>query len=113
LAVGPHLLSRDNVTLTAHTPAPEPEPEWKPGAVADIEVWGDTELRAIATEERRRWHAEDGNTYSEDGEVSGVRPLVVIDPADAARIRDAAMATGVSTPKVRAVLEHLGIEVPR
>lgn len=38
LHVGGHSLSNPSVTLTAHTPAPEPEPEWKPGTTGTAEV---------------------------------------------------------------------------
>src|SRR5690606_11005522 len=36
--VGVHALDLPNVTLTAHQPAPEPEPEWKPGTTGTAEV---------------------------------------------------------------------------
>jgi predicted RecA/RadA family phage recombinase/uncharacterized protein YodC (DUF2158 family) len=65
-------------TLTAHQPAPEPEPEWKPGTVADIEVGGDNTYRAIRTEVGR-WEAENDWTFDDD-DVESVRPLVVLDP---------------------------------
>src|SRR5690606_23490974 len=78
--VGVHALDLPNVTLTDHQPAPEPEPEWKPGTVADIEVGGDNTYRAIRTEVGR-WEAENDWTFYDDG-VEDVRPLVVIDPAD-------------------------------
>src|SRR5690606_12092362 len=38
--VGVHALGLPNVTLTAHTPAPEPEPEWKPGTFVSGEFEG-------------------------------------------------------------------------
>ena len=65
--------------LAAHL---TPEPEWKPGTVADIEIFGDTELRALSGGTRGEWHAESGDTYRQPEEVTDVRPLVVIDPAD-------------------------------
>jgi hypothetical protein len=65
--------------LAAHL-TPEPEPEWKPGTVADIEADGDNTYRAIRTE-AGWWEAENNWTYA-DAEVTDVRPLVVIDPDD-------------------------------
>src|SRR5690606_12358421 len=68
-----------DVFLAAHL---TPEPERKPGPVADIEIFGDTELRALSGGSRGEWHAESGDTYRQPEEVTDVRPLVVIDPAD-------------------------------
>src|SRR5690606_5803017 len=65
--------------LAAHlTPEPEPEPEWAPGTVADIEVGGDMQYRAIRTDDHL-WSTESHWSY-EDAEVTDVRPLVVLDP---------------------------------
>src|SRR5690606_11211022 len=65
--------------LAAHlTPEPEPEPEWAPGTVADIEVGGDMQYRAIRTDDLL-WSTESHWSY-EDAEVTDVRPLVVLDP---------------------------------
>jgi prophage tail gpP-like protein len=68
-------------TLTAHQPAPEPEPEWKPGTVADITVHPSGVLRAVRARAGNYWAADTEEVYSDD-EVESVRPLVVIDPAD-------------------------------
>jgi hypothetical protein len=65
-------------TLTDHQPAPEPEPVWKPGTVADIEVDGGHTYRAIRND-GDQWDAENAWTYG-DSEVTDVRPLVVVDP---------------------------------
>lgn len=67
-------------TLTAHQPAPEPEPEWKPGTVAEIEVDGGDLYRAIKGDVNGHWHTVTGDTYG-TGEVTDVRQLVVLDPA--------------------------------
>jgi hypothetical protein len=113
------LYFRDGWTLIAHQPAPEPEPEWKPGTVADIEADGDNTYRAIRTE-AGWWEAENNWTYA-DAEVTDVRPLVVIDPADVdvealTKIADEAYLTDRSELRadgiqaaIRAVLEHLGL----
>src|SRR5690606_28922600 len=69
--------------LTAHTPAPEPEPEWAPGTVADITVDFDTH-RAIRAE-IGVWRTV-GNKSFTDSRVDEVAPLVVIDPADVDRV---------------------------
>lgn len=68
----------DHWTLTAHQPAPEPEPEWEPGTVANITVDFDTH-RAIRAK-NGVWRS-DGNESFTDFRVDEVRPLVVIDPA--------------------------------
>jgi len=78
--VGVHALGLPNVTLIAHTPAPEPETEWKPGTVADITVNFDTH-RAIRAE-IGVWRTV-GNESFTDSRVDEVKPLVVIDPAEA------------------------------
>jgi hypothetical protein len=72
-----------NLRLTAHTPAAEPEPEWEPGTVAVVETEGaypGGPRRAV----RRGgvWHSLDMEGYAIDANVTCVRPLVVIDPAD-------------------------------
>jgi hypothetical protein len=126
LAVGPHLLSRDNVTLTAHTPAPEPEPEpeWKPGTVAVVETEGaypGGPRRAV----RRGgvWHSLDMEGYAIDANVTCVRPLFVIDPAHVdvesvgAALYEAmkGIEPGVFSWEevARTALAEVGIEVPR
>jgi len=109
---------------TISRPAPEPEPDWKPGTVAVVEVNGTNTYRAIRNDEGQ-WDAESCWTYSDD-EVSDVRPLVVIDPtsvdvvelAKAAWDRwDGAPATDSSNAHfrdiVRAVLTGLGLEEAR
>jgi hypothetical protein len=108
-----------HVTLTAHQPAPEPEPEWKPGTVADIEVDGGHTYRAIRND-GDQWDAENAWTYG-DSEVTDVRPLVVIDPADERFDQDClaevACKAYSSAPDVvewetvaNAIRAHLGIE---
>jgi hypothetical protein len=78
---GPVSFSAAHWTLTDHQPAPEPEPEWKPGTVADITVHPSGVLRAVRARVGDYWAADTEEVYSDD-EVESVRPLVVIDPAD-------------------------------
>lgn len=114
----------DAWTLTAHQPAPEPEPEWKPGTVADISVRGRT-VRAIRGDKAIWWTGTGG--FADDDEAHDVRPLVVIDPAavdvdELGKVWIAALKAGTSLPvqtfsplgkqALRAVLSHLGIEAP-
>jgi hypothetical protein len=113
-------------TLTAHTPAPEPKPEWEPGTVAAATVDGKPNVRVIRIND---WtEADHWRTVSpvgaklrhfDDGSVTDVRPLVVIDPAavdvDAlAEKAYAALEPGAGLteiyPVVEAALAHLGIE---
>lgn len=74
-----HGLAVKYFELIGHQPAPEPEPEWKPGTVANIETAADGPLRAMLTE-GNTWSAENGETYMA-GDVAEADPLVVIDPA--------------------------------
>jgi hypothetical protein len=77
--VGPFVLDQEHITLLDHQPAPEPEPEWKPGTVytdaAGTRFW------AVNSEHGVMFIDEYG-----DGEdpayVTEPRQLVVIDPAD-------------------------------
>lgn len=111
--VGPFVLDQENITLLAHTPAPEPEPEWKPGTVADIEVGGGMQYRAIRTDDNL-WSTESHWSY-EDIEVTDVRVLVVIDPASvdvpnlAALYEEKFVETNSSRTALRAVLSELGL----
>lgn len=75
----------DYVTLTAHQPAPEPEPEWKPGTVAVVVQGGDPGA-GVDDHEFRAALQTDGMWVGLAGEAAtsapvSVRPLVVIDPA--------------------------------
>lgn len=69
-------------TLTAHQPAPEPEPEWKPGTVAHVET---TEFsgRASLQEGGDVWRSLDGfySIRATSAPMPAARPLVVIDRA--------------------------------
>src|SRR5690606_22163792 len=56
--LAPHYAAADAVRAAHLTP----EPEWKPGTVADIEIFGDPELRALSGGTRGEWHAESGDT---------------------------------------------------
>jgi hypothetical protein len=98
--------------LTAHQPAPEPEPEWKPGTVLLGNLPGpypDDQFWVVDDGETDPYVVDDTGVKHYPADLLNVREAVVIDPADADRIRAAAIATGVSTPKLRAVLEHLGV----
>jgi hypothetical protein len=112
-----------NLRLTAHQPAPEPEPEWKPGTV----LLGN--LPGVGTDERY-WVVDDGETdphvvddtgvkhYAAD--LLNVREAVVIDPDDvdvealtetfhnASRYAIDLSIAG-SAYLVRLALEHLGV----
>lgn len=75
-----YLVNTGAWTLTDHQPAPEPEPEWLEGAVAEVTP---TRRPDLATRAVRgagdMWHNTYGGMWDDD-EVSA-RPLVVIDPA--------------------------------
>jgi hypothetical protein len=123
--VGVHALGLPNVTLTAHQPAPEPEPEWTDGTVAEVTYNNADETEQFKTRALRgdgSWVPfADVSDLIMDDEVTDVRPLVVIDPAEVdvdAIIRVAKdfyqfnpKADGVSPVEVgvRYVLEHLGL----
>lgn len=89
LAVGPgDRLDDPRVTLTAHQPAPEPEPEWKPGEVALVRFPGGEGDRPNLPASYAQIDGPDGEWRALNGEcadyatdVEVVRPLVVIDPA--------------------------------
>jgi hypothetical protein len=128
LWVGPVCISSSLVTLTAHQPAPEPEPEWKRGQVAVVtpSMPRGEITRAIRSGDGN-WHT-DGGGFWEDDEVANVRLLVVIDPADLHVVEVAKAMHQVDYPgldfalnldqsvyvaKARAALAYLGIEAPR
>jgi hypothetical protein len=119
------LYFRDGWTLIAHQPAPEPEPEWTDGTVAEVTYNNADETEQFKTRALRgdgSWVPfADVSDLIMDDEVTDVRPLVVIDPAEVdvdAIIRVAKdfyqfnpKADGVSPVEVgvRYVLEHLGL----
>jgi len=80
LSVGNVSLTAPNVTLIAHQPAPEPEPEWKPGTVW-VDERGVRYLAGSNGSGSPRLYAADG-AFVIPGPDTDVRPLVVIDPAD-------------------------------
>jgi hypothetical protein len=112
-------------TLTDHQPAPEPEPEWTDGTVAEVTYNNADETEQFKTRALRgdgSWVPfADVSDLIMDDEVTDVRPLVVIDPADVdveAIIRAAKdfyrfnpKANRVSPVEVgvRHALEHLGL----
>lgn len=83
--------------VTAHQPAPEPEPEWKPGMFASARIRGYEQ----DGERYQGFFDSEGSFYFPDAEgresaphkdsVTDVRPLVVIDPA---AVRDEIEAAG-------------------
>jgi hypothetical protein len=108
-------------TLTAHQPAPEPEPEWTDGTVAEVTYNNADETEQFKTRALRgdgSWVPfADVSDLIDDDEVTDVRPLVVIDPADvdeqnrlAAIIRrvDGNHDLGAAA-LAEAILEHLGL----
>src|SRR5690606_19386269 len=100
----PVSFSKHHWTLTAHQPAPEPEPEWEPGTVADIEVGGDMQYRAIRTDDHL-CSTERHRTY-EDAEVTDVRPLVAPGLAPARRPIE---GNGGGADETADSLEHVGL----
>lgn len=88
--------------LTAHQPAPEPEPKWEPGTVAEATVRGARGIRVIRAtntggsdphemdptwisadlvDRGQKVNGYDGTYLHHDDDVTDARPLVVIDPA--------------------------------
>src|SRR5690606_36775981 len=108
--------------ILATQPAPEPEPEWKPGTVAEITVHPSGVLRAVRARVGDCWAADTEEVYSDD-ELESVRPLVVIEPADinltalgdaydhALESADLAWTYADRDPYagIKAVLAHLGL----
>jgi hypothetical protein len=91
LWVGPVCITRPDedivrVRLTDHQPAPEPEPEWTDGTVAEVTYNNADETEQFKTRALRgdgSWVPfADVSDLIMDDEVTDVRPLVVIDPAD-------------------------------
>jgi hypothetical protein len=127
--VGVHALSLPNVTLIAHTPAPEPEPEYEVGHVYEATVAnvGRVQVVRVAPELDADgpplypfpWFVPSRNDHYAERVVTDIRPLVVIDPATVDRTQVAQAIRGEGEPgtldymAAEVVLEHLGIEVPR
>lgn len=120
-----YLVNSGAWTLTDHQPAPEPEPEWKPGTLALITIRGqDGEApeheravrRPLMGAPRLAWHAVDTGGFWYDENVTDVRPLVVIDPAGVEpALRESAAFTsrvwqGELSNIIIALREALGIE---
>lgn len=120
----------DAWTLTDHQPAPEPEPEWKPGTVAEGTINGKA-VRGVVGHALTGgdaafvyWNEFAGHLSSTHTPPANLRPLVVIDPATvdvdalADRFDSAFQYTsghGIATHQrnkiaMRAALAHLGIE---
>jgi hypothetical protein len=124
LYVGGWPLQAQNVTLTAHQPAPEPEVEWKPGTVGTATVRGVDDVRVLRSHRTGSVASEfwlsdsevDGYLQHQDPHVTDVRPLVVIDPAAVdvdALFFVYSRHDGDARSSLRAVLAELGIEVAR
>lgn len=97
-------------TLTAHQPAPEPEPEWTDGTVAEVTYNNADETEQFKTRALRgdgSWVPfADVSDLIMDDEVTDVRPLVVIDPAAA---RKSLEDNGWGAHETADILEHLGL----
>lgn len=116
-------------TLIAHTPAPEPEPEYEVGHVYEATVANVGRVQVVRVDPDMDadgpplypfpWFAPSKNDHYAEHAVSDVRPLVVIDPATVDRTQVAQVIRGegelgtLDYMAAEAVLEHLGIEVPR
>lgn len=101
-------------TLTAHQPAPEPEPEWEPGTVYSARYYMKADSEPMWFRDWKgapRFVTATGEDFPPD-EVEDVRPLVVIDPA-AVDVEFIARHEDVDAEDVRRVVRHLGIEVSR
>lgn len=123
------LVGHPHVTLTDHQPAPEPEPEWKPGTFVSATIWAGakskSEKRDVclvrASNEEFPWYDPEEHDFYKDDVLTAVRPLVVIDPADVdvdalldstlARLRDDPHVPTTYTV-LKTALSVLGIEVP-
>jgi hypothetical protein len=96
--------------LTAHQPAPEPEPEWTDGTVAEVTYNNADETEQFKTRALRgdgSWVPfADVSDLIMDDEVTDVRPLVVIDPAAA---RKSLEDNGWGAHETADILEHLGL----
>jgi hypothetical protein len=111
-------------TLTAHQPAPEPEPEWKPGTVLLGNLPGldpDDPFWVVDDGETDPYVVDDTGVKHYPADLLNVRKALVIDPADVdvealTKIADEAYLTDRSELRadgiqaaIRAVLEHLGL----
>jgi len=112
----------DEWTLTAHQPAPEPEPEWPMGTVAEATVADHPGHRVMRIGQDPDaptglvWADALGHRLGESI-VTDVHPLVVIDPLhidvdDLVETFNDAMDTS-TREALLAVLSDLGIEVAR
>lgn len=114
LMVGAFRLEEENVTLTDHQPAPEPEPEWEHHGIYKATVRGESEVTVMYEDpkDHQPWKSltgigDAGYLWHAVDQVTDVRPLVVIDPT---RAKDALTRTGISDGWRDTVLEALGIE---
>lgn len=86
--VGPIALLSDysggplSIALTAHQPAPEPEPECKPGTLALLSLLNDDLVPRAYRTSIGTWHSIDDNRSWSDEDVNYVHEVVVINPAD-------------------------------
>jgi hypothetical protein len=125
--VGVHALGLPNVTLTAHQPAPAPEPEHAPGFYT-VHPYDspETNWTGFVDSEGTFYGEEDGFfRQAFKGDYTVDSRLVVIDPAEVdlvalTKIGDEAYLTDQSEFRhdgiqaaILAALAHLGIEVPR
>jgi hypothetical protein len=111
LMVGGLWVMNDKIaTLIAQRPAPEPEPEWKPGTVyAAASADGPVRLYRNKGIDRDYW-LDAGGEMVPDEAVSKVRPLVVIDPADVDVVAlQREIDDAMPGHEASVVLEHLGL----
>jgi hypothetical protein len=112
--VGVHALGLPNVTLTAHQPAPEPEPEWKPGQFVSGVVEGARRQGMVDDLGNFLFWNHELEGVQEDpiapGVVTDIRPLVVIDPADVDRVAlQREIDDAMPGHEASVVLERLGL----
>lgn len=97
-------------TLTAHQPAPEPEPEFKPGTVFVDD--GGERYFVVAIDSKNTLLVDDVDDRYAPDEPEGLRPLVVIDPAevDVDALYDVFSESTDPRQGLREALAELGIE---
>jgi hypothetical protein len=97
-------------TLTAHTPAPEPEPGWEPGDMAAVTARGWVNAWSVRTATNDGWASHDNTDDVRRDDPAGVD----VDALQAAVQEAWRTRTGDDAYEAaHAALEHLGIEVPR
>lgn len=122
------IIGHPSVTLADHKPAPEPEPEWKPGTVVfghraglPIKVSGDLsipmcrgdQMRLVRNTTNDGWYdfadVRDGEPrcYT-DAEITNLLPVVEV-PLHRVDVHELATHNGLRDDSVRQLLADLGI----